>query len=189
MQQFSAKHPWAILAAGAAIQVLTGLPAAWGVFQQPVMDEFGLTEDGAGYAFGILIAAFGVGCVIGGFLQDKKGPRCAALWGTGLLCGGFFAAALLPGEKGAWFWAVFSIPAGLGTAFLYPSIQSCAQKWYKGRKGLATGVIGMVFNQLIGMIWDAGIIGKIIGAVTHVLVNDPTMGYGVLIENMLEMAK
>ena len=36
----------------------------------------------------------------------------------------------------------FSIPAGLGTAFLYPSIQSCAQKWYAGRKGLATGVIG-----------------------------------------------
>ena len=142
MKQFTARHPWAILAAGAAIQILTGLPAAWGVFQQPVMDEFSLTEDGAGYAFGILIAAFGVGCVIGGFLQDKKGPRCAALWGTGLLCGGFFAAALLPGEKGAWFWAVFSIPAGLGTAFLYPSIQSCAQKWYKGRKGLATGVIG-----------------------------------------------
>ena len=142
MKQFTAKHPWAILAAGAAIQILTGLPAAWGVFQQPVMDEFSLTEDGAGYAFGILIAAFGVGCVIGGFLQDKKGPRCAALWGTGLLCGGFFAAALLPGEKGGWFWAVFSIPAGLGTAFLYPSIQSCAQKWYAGRKGLATGVIG-----------------------------------------------
>lgn len=141
-QQFAAKHPWTILAAGAAIQILTGLPAAWGVFQQPVMDEFSLTEDGAGYAFGILIAAFGVGCVIGGFLQDKKGPRCAALWGTGLLCGGFFAAALLPGEKGVWFWAVFSIPAGLGTAFLYPSIQSCAQKWYAGRKGLATGVIG-----------------------------------------------
>ena len=142
MKRFTASRPWAILAAGAAIQILTGLPAAWGVFQQPVMDEFGLTEDGAGYAFGILIAAFGVGCVIGGFLQDKRGPRCAALWGTGLLCGGFLAAALLPGEMGGWFWAVFSVPAGLGTAFLYPSIQSCAQKWYQGRKGLATGVIG-----------------------------------------------
>ena len=108
-QQFAAKHPWTILAAGAAIQVLTGLPAAWGVFQQPVMEEYGLSEQGAGYAFALLIAAFGVGCVLGGFLQDKKGPRCAALWGT---------------------------------AFLYPSIQSCAQKWYAGRKGLATGVIG-----------------------------------------------
>lgn len=28
--------------------------------------------------------------------------------------------------------------------------------------------------------------GKIIGAVTHVLVNDPTKGYGIFIENMLE---
>ena len=95
-QQFAAKHPWTILAAGAAIQVLTGLPAAWGVFQQPVMEEYGLSEQGAGYAFGILIAAFGVGCVLGGFLQDRHGPRCAGLWGTALLCGGFFAAGLLP---------------------------------------------------------------------------------------------
>ena len=30
--------------------------------------------------------------------------------------------------------------------------------------------------------------GKIIGAVTHVLVNDPTRGYGIFIENMLEAA-
>jgi len=30
--------------------------------------------------------------------------------------------------------------------------------------------------------------GKIIGAVTHVLVNDPTRGYGIFIENMLEEA-
>ena len=112
-QQFAAKHPWTILAAGAAIQVLTGLPAAWGVFQQPVMEEYGLSEQGAGYAFALLIAAFGVGCVLGGFLQDKKGPRCAALWGTALLCGGFFAAAFLPGWAGWGFFLAFSIPAGL----------------------------------------------------------------------------
>lgn len=30
--------------------------------------------------------------------------------------------------------------------------------------------------------------GKLIGAVTHVLVNDPTRGYGIFIENMLETA-
>lgn len=30
--------------------------------------------------------------------------------------------------------------------------------------------------------------GKLVGAVTHVLVNDPTMGYGILIENMLDAA-
>ena len=30
--------------------------------------------------------------------------------------------------------------------------------------------------------------GKLVGAVTHVLVNDPTRGYGIFIENMLEAA-
>ena len=31
--------------------------------------------------------------------------------------------------------------------------------------------------------------GKIIGAVTHVLINDPKCGYGIFIEKMIETAK
>jgi stage IV sporulation protein B len=30
--------------------------------------------------------------------------------------------------------------------------------------------------------------GKLVGAVTHVLVNDPTRGYGIFIETMLNAA-
>jgi len=30
--------------------------------------------------------------------------------------------------------------------------------------------------------------GRLVGAVTHVLLNDPTRGYGILIRNMLEDA-
>jgi stage IV sporulation protein B len=30
--------------------------------------------------------------------------------------------------------------------------------------------------------------GHLVGAVTHVLVNDPTRGYGIFIENMLTAA-
>ena len=30
--------------------------------------------------------------------------------------------------------------------------------------------------------------GKLVGAVTHVLINDPTTGYGIFIENMLNAA-
>ena len=67
-------RPAAILAAGACIQLLTGLPAAWGVFQQPVMEEYALEEGTAALAFSVLIAAYGVGCVIGGFLQDNTAP-------------------------------------------------------------------------------------------------------------------
>lgn len=31
--------------------------------------------------------------------------------------------------------------------------------------------------------------GKLVGAVTHVLVDDPTRGYGIFVENMLETAQ
>ena len=31
--------------------------------------------------------------------------------------------------------------------------------------------------------------GKFIGAVTHVLINDPCQGYGILAENMLKAAQ
>ena len=180
-QQFAAKHPWTILAAGAAIQVLTGIPAAWGVFQQPVMDEYGLSEQGAGYAFGVLIAAFGVGCVLGGFLQDSRGPRCAALWGTALLCGGFFAAAMLPGGSAGSFFLAFSIPAGLGTAFLYPSIQSCGV--IGGAVGLSgafltvfvrTAVSGFGIVQGIrGAFWALGAVTLPVCLAGSLLLQDP----------------
>lgn len=142
MQQQTGKNRWLILAAGAAVQILTGIPAAWGVFQKPVMAEYGFSEDVASYAFSVLIAFFGLGCVLGGFFQDTHGPRAAGLAGTAMLCGGFVAAGFLPAEKPALFFLLFSAPAGLGCAFLYPAIMSCAQKWYRDRKGLATGVIG-----------------------------------------------
>ena len=44
-----------ILAAGAAAQLLTGIPAAWGVFQQPVMQGFSGGQALVG--FGVFFAA------------------------------------------------------------------------------------------------------------------------------------
>ena len=40
MQQFVQRHRWSVLAAGALIQICTGVPAAWGVFQQGVQDAY-----------------------------------------------------------------------------------------------------------------------------------------------------
>ena len=131
-----------ILAAGAAAQLLTGIPAAWGVFQQPVMQGYGFSRGQAMLAFAVLVAAYGVGCAMGGLLQDAHGPRFAGLWGTALLAGGFFAASLVPVANAVLFLLVYSLPAGLGSAFLAPAVLACAQKWYASRKGLATGVSG-----------------------------------------------
>lgn len=131
-----------ILAAGAAVQLLTGIPAAWGVFQKPVMEQYAFTRGQAMLSFAILVAGYGIGCAIGGFVQDSHGPRCAALWGTALLGGGSIGAAAVPQGNAVLFFLLYSIPAGVGSAFLAPAVLACAQKWYAARKGLATGVSG-----------------------------------------------
>ena len=128
--------------AGAAIQILTGVPAAWGVFQRSVCEEYGFAPEGSAMIFSLTICFFGIGCVVGGYLQDKKGPRIAGFAGTLLLSAGFVAAAFVPKEQLWAFYAAFSVPVGLGCAFLYPAVMSCAQKWFDDKKGLATGIIG-----------------------------------------------
>ena len=143
MGQFVKKHPFVILAAGAAIQLLAGIPTAWGVFQEPVRAEYGFEEETASFVLSWLVAAFGAGGVAGGFLQDKIGPRFAALLGSAGLCAGFVAAGFVPGEMPWLFYLAFSAPVGAGCAFLYPAVMGCAQKWYADKKGLATGVIGV----------------------------------------------
>ena len=46
--------------------------------------------------------------------------------------------------------------------------------------GLATGVIGMVFNLLIGMLWSGGIVAKIIAAVVFVVCHLFNLGINAL---------
>ena len=168
-----------ILAAGAAAQLLTGIPAAWGVFQQPVMQGYGFSRGQAMLAFAVLVAAYGVGCAMGGLLQDAHGPRFAGLWGTALLAGGFFAASLVPVANAVLFLLVYSLPAGLGSAFLAPAVLACAQKWYKDKKGWATGVAGVamglsgafftLFVKGVGGAWGIRVCFAALGAVMLVI--------------------
>lgn len=105
-----------MLAAGAAIQIFTGIPAAWGVFQRGVCEGYSLDENAASMIFSLTIGAFGIGCVIGGFLQDKFGPRTAGVAGTVMLSGGFLGAGFLPQSVPWAFYLAFSAPVGLGTS-------------------------------------------------------------------------
>ncbi|MEG1932074.1 MAG: MFS transporter [Pygmaiobacter sp.] len=142
MQNLISNHRWSILFFGALVQICTGVPAAWGVFQRPVRELFGLSGSAASMIFALTIAAFGLGCVLGGLLQDRHGPRVAGVAGTLLLSGGFVLSGQIPAARGDLLFLSFSLPVGLGCAFLYPSVMTCAQKWYCDKKGTVTGVIG-----------------------------------------------
>ena len=53
------------------------------------MQRYEFSRGQAMLAFAVLVAAYGVGCAVGGLLQDARGPRFAGLWGTVLLAGGY----------------------------------------------------------------------------------------------------
>ena len=99
--------------------------------------------------------------------------------GTALLAGGFFAAALVPPANAALFLVVYSVPAGLGSAFLAPAVLACAQKWYQDKKGWATGVAGVamglsgafftVFVRGVGGTWGIRVCFAAVGAVMLVV--------------------
>lgn len=168
-----------VLAAGAVVQLLTGIPAAWGVFQRPIMEQFAFTRGQATLAFAVLVASYGIGCALGGLLQDQKGPRPAALLGTGLLAAGFLLGAVVPNGNAPLFLLVYSVPAGLGSAFVAPAVLACAQKWYATKKGWATGVTGVAMGlsgafftlvvRLVGGAWGMRVCLAVLGGLVLLL--------------------
>lgn len=135
-------HRVIILITGASIQLIIGIPAAWGAFQKGIEEGFCLKTENVLWLFSTVIFSYGVGCVVGGALQDKIGAGAACLIGAIGIGGGFWIGSLDPKSS---FWTMlvgFSIPVGAGCAFIAPSVMSCAQKWWSRHRGFATGIIG-----------------------------------------------
>ncbi len=93
----------------------------------------------------------------------------------------------------------------LGGAKILANVSGCETKEYsveicrvyRGEEDVRSMMLCVTDPELLALtggivqgMGDSPIIqnGKIIGAVTHVLVNDPTRGYGIFIENMLDAA-
>ena len=143
VQNLIARHRWVLLGAGAVIQLAVGIPSAFGAFFAPLQKEYRLEETPLTLVFACIIGFFGLGCVAGGALRDRRGPRCAGLWGAALLGAGFCFLLFAPAGSALALIAGFSAPVGLGCAFLTPAVLTAAQRWYPDRQGLATGVVGL----------------------------------------------
>ena len=168
-----------ILAAGAAAQLLTGIPAAWGVFQQPVMQGYGFSRGQAMLAFAVLVAAYGVGCAIGGLLQDAHGPRFAGIWGTALLAGDSLRLRWYRLPTQCCFCWCTACPRGWAVRFWPRRCWPARKKWYKDKKGWATGVAGVamglsgafftLFVKGVGGAWGIRVCFAALGAVMLVI--------------------
>jgi OFA family oxalate/formate antiporter-like MFS transporter len=94
----------------------------------------------------VMMLAFVLGNLLGGYLQDRTNPRRIAAIGCLMFCGGIFATAFLTARTVSLIYLTYGVVAGLGSGFAYGSVISCVQKWFPGRCGFASGLAVSAFG-------------------------------------------
>lgn len=126
-----------------AMIMIANLQYAWTLFVQPMGAETGWRLSDIQFAFTLFILFQTWVQPLDGWLIDRLGPR-GFISVAGLLCGlgwaGMGYANTLPQ-----LYALYCL-AGTGAAFVYSGSIGSALKWFKDRRGLASGIMAAGFG-------------------------------------------
>ncbi len=126
-----------------AMIMIANLQYAWTLFVQPLQAGTGWRLSDIQFAFTLFILFQTWVQPLDGWLIDRLGPR-GFISAAGLLCGlgwaGMGYATSLP--------ALYTLycAAGIGAAFVYSGSIGSALKWFKDRRGLASGIMAAGFG-------------------------------------------
>ncbi|MFI6515015.1 OFA family MFS transporter [Spirillospora sp. NPDC050679] len=135
---------WAIAVGAVVFQASLGGVYSWSVLARALQEPgngFTLTRAQAVLPFSVAIGVVFVGTYLGGRLQDRKGPRTAALLGGTLYATGAMLASLAADRSQLWFLLLsYGVIGGFGLGIAYIVPVAMLQKWYPDKRGLITGV-------------------------------------------------
>ena len=126
-----------------AMIMIANLQYSWTLFVGPMQTSTGWKLSDIQFAFTLFILFQTWVQPMDGWLIDRLGPRWF-ISAAGLLCGlgwaGMGYARSLPA-----LYALYCL-AGMGAAFVYSASMGSALKWFKGRRGLASGIMAAGFG-------------------------------------------
>jgi OFA family oxalate/formate antiporter-like MFS transporter len=126
-----------------AMIMIANLQYAWTLFVQPLAAGTGWKLSDIQVAFTLFILFQTWIQPLDGWLIDRLGPR-GFITAAGLLCG-FGWAGLGYATSLPMLYALYCI-AGVGAAFVYSGSIGSALKWFKDRRGLASGIMAAGFG-------------------------------------------
>jgi len=135
-----------ILAAGMIIQFCAGIIYMWSVFKGPVANHLSWGASSASLTSSVMLAMFVLGIIMGGYAQDKLGPRKATLAGSVMIGAGMACTALITSGAPWLVYVTYGIVGGLGVGTVYMSTIAAVQKWFPDRRGFASGMIVSAFG-------------------------------------------
>ena len=132
-----------LVASLTAMIMIANLQYAWTLFVQPIREGTGWALPDIQFAFTLFILFQTWVQPLDGWFIDRLGPR-GFITAAGLLCGlgwaGMGYATSLP------MLYVMYCAAGTGAAFVYSGCIGSALKWFKDRRGLASGIMAAGFG-------------------------------------------
>lgn len=141
------KNRWAIAIAGTVAMTCLGTVYSWSLFTQPLVAAFGWSNTTTTWTFALSIFFLGVGAILGGRWQDRRGPRPVAVTGVVLWGAANVLAGLGTARLGApWMHLTYGVLGGLGLGLGYVTPVAAVAKWFPDRRGLGTGMVVMGFG-------------------------------------------
>src|ERR671920_1681655 len=143
---------WWIVVAAVLVQLALGAVYAWSVFNGPLQEQFGWSKAEAVLPFEVVIGTIFIGSLLGGRIQDRRGPRPVALGGVVLYSIGIMLASLVSSSGQLWLLvATYGVLGGIGLGAAYIPPIAMLAKWFPDRRGLITGiaVAGFGFGAVI----------------------------------------
>ena len=132
-----------LVASLTAMIMIANLQYAWTLFVQPIREGTGWALPDIQFAFTLFILFQTWVQPLDGWFIDRLGPR-GFITAAGVLCGlgwaGMGYATSLP------MLYVMYCAAGTGAAFVYSGCIGSALKWFKDRRGLASGIMAAGFG-------------------------------------------
>lgn len=126
------------------VQLCVGILYLWSAFKGNIVAAYGWSSSAASMVSSYMIFAFVFGNLIGGFINDKKGPKLTCFLGIILFALGIGLTAFV--RTAALFDLTYAVMAGLGSGFAYGACISCIQKWLPHKRGLASGLACSAFG-------------------------------------------
>ena len=146
---------WLVPPSALAVHLCIGQAYAFSVFNDPLSRVIGVTQPVAedwklttlGWIFSLAIVCLGLSAAFGGKWLEKVGPRLTMLVAAACFGSGFWVSAL--GVYWHQIWLVYlgyGVLGGIGLGLGYVSPVSTLIKWFRDRRGMATGMAIMGFG-------------------------------------------
>jgi OFA family oxalate/formate antiporter-like MFS transporter len=140
-QENPTRGRWNIVIAAVLVQLALGAVYAWSVFNTPLQEQFGWSKTQVVLPFEFAIGTIFIGSLIGGRIQDRRGPKPVALVGGVLYSLGIMGASLVGDSDQLWLLVLtYGVMGGIGLGAVYITPIAMLSKWFPDKRGLITGL-------------------------------------------------